>query len=216
MPNTPIKKDQLVDHLAADLRPVHRFSAGAVLALWLGIAWAFVCLVTFATGDLRPGVIEQLRQSPRFLVECVLGLVVGIAVFRNAILLSLPGVMSWKRAAIVTVGLLGVWVGVYVYGLANPALEPSMLGKRPHCFVETFAFSSVPLVLGYWLVSRRTPIARGWTGALIGAAAASLPATIMQIACMYDPKHILQFHLAPVAIVGIAGAIAGWLAFRKP
>lgn len=216
MPNTPMKKDQLVDRLAVDLRPVHRFPTGVVVALWLVISWVFVCLVTFGTGDLRPGVMEQLGQSPRFVAECLFGVLVGVVVFRNASLLSLPGVLTSKRAAIATVGLLVLWVGAYLYGLANPALEPSMLGKRPHCFVETFAFSSVPLVLGYWLLSRRTPIARGWTGALLGAAATSIPATIMQIACMYDPKHILQFHLAPVIIVASAGAIVGWLAFRKP
>lgn len=216
MTNPPVKKNDLIDRLAGDLRPVRRFPTGAVVTLWLLLGWSFVCLVTFATGDLRPGVIGQLQASPRFVLECGLGFVVGIVLYRFAVLLAVPGATSARRAAGISVALLSAWFGVYLYGLVDPALEPSMVGKRPHCFVETFVFSSVPLVVGFWLVVRRLPLARGWTGALVGSAAASIPATIMQIACMYDPKHILQFHLGPVLIVGSVGAAAGWLGFRRP
>lgn len=210
------KKAHLIDSLATDLQPVHRLRVGATVALWLIVAWAFVWVMTLATGDLRPGFVDQLRQSPRYVVECALGFVAGAMLFHVAILLSVPGAISRPRAALLAIGILVVWFGAFAVGLAYPALEPSMLGKRPHCFVETFAFSTVPMLLGVWLIARRLPLARGATGALVGGAAASIPAAIMQIACMYDPTHILQYHLSVVLIVGAAGAFIGWLAFRKP
>ena len=211
-----MKKDDFVDHLAADLTPRRRFSPAAILVIWLTVSWAFVIAVTFATGDLRPGALTQLLHSPRFLLECVLGLAVGVLAFRAGVLLALPGRVSWRRVVPETVALIAVWFGAYAYGLIDPALEPSMVGKRPHCFAETFLFSSLPIALGLWFVARRTPIQRGWTGALVGASAASLPALMMQIACMYDPKHILVFHLVPVVVMGLFGALVGWVALRKP
>ena len=211
-----MKKDELLDRLAADLTPTRRFSPATLVVIWLTVSWAFVVAVTFATGDLRPSALAQLLSSPRFLLECLLGLIVGVLAFRAGVLLALPGRARWRRVVPETVVLIAVWFGAYVYGLIDPALEPSMVGKRPHCLAETFLFSSLPIALGLWLVARRTPIQRGWTGAMVGASAASLPALMMQIACMYDPKHILAFHLLPVLVMGLFGAFLGWVALRKP
>ena len=216
MTDPPENKNDLIERLSADLQPVRRFSVGAIVAMWLAIGWAFVAFVTFSTGDLRPGVVAQLQASPRFLLEYVLGAAVGVVVYRLAVLLAIPGATSTRRAAAIAVAMLSAWFGLHLYGLVDPALEPSMIGKRPHCFVETFVFSSMPIAFGLWLLLRRLPLARGWTGALVGFAAASMPAPIMQIACMCDPRHILQFHLMPVLIVGGFGALSGWLGFKKP
>lgn len=210
-----VDKDRLLDDLTADLRPTSRLSTGAAVALWLIASWAFVVGVTLATGDLRPGWFGQLRDTPRFLFECALGLAAGLLVFRAGVLLSVPGRAAWRRAVPAAIAWIAIWIGAYVYGLYDPALEPSMIGKRPHCFGETFMFSSVPLALGLFLVARRAPLQRAWVGTLVGAASASLPALMMQVACMYDPRHILQFHLLPVVVAGIAGGGLGWLVLRR-
>jgi hypothetical protein len=211
-----MRKDEIVEQLATDLRPVRRLSSGAAIVLWLSLSWAFVIAITLATGDLRPGVFEQLQHSPRFVIECLLGFGVGVFAFRGAVLLALPGRMSWRRAIPAVHAMVALWIAVYVYGLVDPALEPSTLGYRRHCFSETLLFSGPPVALGLFLIARRTPIRRGWVGGLIGASAASLPALIMQIACMYDPKHILLFHLMPVVILGIMAGLLGKLILRKP
>jgi hypothetical protein len=211
-----MRRDDIVEQLAADLRPMRRLSSGAAIVLWLLLSWAFVIAITLATGDLRPGVFEQLQHSPRFVIECLLGFGVGVFAFRTAVLLALPGRASWRRAIPAVHAMFVLWIAAYVYGLVDPALEPSTLGYRPHCFSETLFFSGPPVALGLFVIARRTPIRRGWVGVLIGASAASLPALIMQIACMYDPKHILLFHLMPVVIIGIVGGIVGKIVLRKP
>ena len=209
-------KARIIERLAADLEPTHRLPAGSAVALWLALSWTFVVVVTLATGDLRPGVVAQLTHSPRFVTECLLGFGVGFFAIRSGVLLALPGRTRWKRAVPAALGMVALWVGLYVYGLVDPALEPSMEGKRPHCFLETLVFSSFPLVLGLWLVARRTPIRRGWTGVLVGVSAASLPALMMQIACMYDPEHILLLHLLPVVVMGMLGGVLGRTFVQKP
>lgn len=211
-----MNKKPLLDRLAADLRPTHRFSAGVVVMLWLALSWAFVIGVTLATGDLRPGVFEQLQDTPRFVLECLLGFGIGIFTFRTALLLAIPGRVRPERGVTAVIGLLALWIGVYAYGLVDPALQPSRIGYRAHCFTETFLYSSVPIIVGFWLVARRTAISRAWAGALVGAAATSLPALFMQIACMYEPMHTLKFHLVPVVVMGIVGAILGRALFRAP
>lgn len=210
-----VDKDQLLDDLAADLRPVSRLSTGAAVVLWLVASWAFVVGVTLATGDMRPGWFGQLTQTPRFLFECAIGFAAGLLAFRTGMLLSVPGRVAWRRAVPAALAWLLVWIGAYVYGLVDPALEPSMVGKRPGCFSETFLFASLPLALGLFLVARRAPLRRAWVGALVGAASAALPALMMQVACMYDPKHILQFHLSPVVVMAFVGAGIGWLVLRR-
>jgi uncharacterized membrane protein YdbT with pleckstrin-like domain len=47
------------------------------------------------------------------------------------------------------------------------------------------------------------------TAAAAGAAAAAIPAILMQLACMYDPLHALSYHLTPVLMVAALGALAG-------
>jgi len=44
------------------------------------------------------------------------------------------------------------------------------------------------------------------TGALLGAAAGAIPGLVMQFACMYEPTHILAYHLAPVGLLTLLGA----------
>ena len=87
-----------------------------------------------------------------------------------------------------------------------------MLGKRPHCFAETLLYSAPPVIAGLWLLKRRYVLRGARAGALLGLAAGSLPALMMQIACMYSPEHILAFHIGPALAVAGAGAVLGaWL-----
>jgi len=47
------------------------------------------------------------------------------------------------------------------------------------------------------------------TAMSVGLVAGMLPALYMQLACMYEPLHILAFHILPgLLMVGVAAAIA--------
>jgi hypothetical protein len=70
-------------------------------------------------------------------------------------------------------------------------------------------------VAGIWLIHRNYhPLAPLRSAALIGLAGAMLPALFMQFACMYDPAHILHFHILPIPGVVVLGVIGAWVARR--
>ena len=95
-----------------------------------------------------------------------------------------------------------------------------MFGKRAHCVLEAYLYSTPPLIAGYLLIYKRFSLNAVRAGVFLGISAGMLPALFMQISCMYDPRHILTHHLGPILIV-IIGAILGMLfnkqkKFREP
>ena len=50
---------------------------------------------------------------------------------------------------------------------------------------------------------------------MAGAAAGAIPGLIMQFACMYVPSHILAFHVGPIAVLALLGAVLGPLLLRR-
>ncbi len=57
---------------------------------------------------------------------------------------------------------------------------------------------------------RAVPTRPGYTGACIGAAAGSWAGLAMSLHCsVSEPLHLLVAHIAPVALLGLVGAIAG-------
>jgi hypothetical protein len=204
----------LIRELSRELRPAPRLRAPRHLALvwWLG-AWVFVVAATLAVQPLRPGVLDQLLASPRFAGETLFGLLAGALAIGVAFALGIPG--RPRRWIALALGLLALWASLYVYGLVNPALEPSMLGKRQLCFAEVLLYGVPTLVAGLLLLRRLAPLERSSAGLVVGAAAGAMPGLLMQLACMYVPAHILAFHIAPAVAVALLGALAGPLLLRR-
>ncbi len=205
---------ELIRSLAEDLRPVRALAPGGLATLWLAGSWALVAGVGLASGPLRPGVGAQLASQPRFLLESLLGLLVGIASIRTVARLAVPSTPV-LRAVVPPLLLLIAWAGAYASGLIGPSFEASMLGKRAHCEREILLLAAVPLGAGLWVARRGAPLARSWTGAGAGSAAAALPALFMQFACMYEPAHLVAFHLLPIVVLAGVGALLGPLALRR-
>lgn len=201
---------KLIDELTRDLDPVRRpWLPGLSAAVWLVAAWAAVTAMTLATGSMRPGFANQLMASPRFLFESLLGTCVSAVALYYAFRLAVPEPgRLWHRIA-PGLALAALWVSVLGYGIHDPALEPSMVGKRVHCFVETLIYSVPPLLLAIVMLGRRAVLHRRWTAMLVGLAAAAVPALMMEFACMYDPAHILAMHISPVPVVAAVAAFLG-------
>ena len=195
-----------IDSLAADLSPIRGPGRTAHLLLWwlLG-SWLFVTSLTLATGPFRPGVAEQLLESPRFLLESVGGLAAGVLTIATAIRLGIPATSTvLLRIAPALLMLLG-WVLAYVYGLVSPALEPSMLGKREECYVQVLLYGGPPLALGLFFLRRLAPFARASTGMMLGAAGLVVTTRLLRG---------LLFEVEPLAVVPLltAGLALGALA----
>ena len=206
---------QLIDSLVGDLEPRRPVQWPWLVAVaWLLPAALFVVAVTGLLGPLRPNAFDQLANHPRFLLETLLGVAAIGAAALVAFYSAIPGGINrtWQMAAL---WMMALWLLNYVVGLVNPALEPSMLGKRDHCVFETFIYALPPLVLGLVVLQRRLyPLQPLRSAALVGLVAGMLPALYMQIACMYVPLHILKFHVAPGLAVALVAPLL-MLALRR-
>jgi hypothetical protein len=209
--------DKLIAALSTGLQPVRPPPSVAIMALiWLAASVGFIIGITAWFGPIRATALTQLATEPRFLLETALGAVAiaftALMAFRTAV----PGAAT-RRAVLIGIGLILLWLANYLLGLAYPALEPSMLGKRDHCFVETLLFAAPPACLALLLSRRFYPLRPVYSTSLFCLAAAMLPALYMQIACMYVPAHILQMHILPGLLVTLAGTLCawGWMRIRR-
>lgn len=207
--------DELINELANDLEPVTPVKGIAVRNLsWLAATAAFALLAIHWYGPIRPGAMQQLLEHPRFLLEIVFGsatiIMLSLAAFRTAI----PGALS-SRVTTIALAMLALWLAGYVIGMVSPALEPSMLGKRDHCVVETFLYGLPPALLGMALCARLYPLDPAATAFRIGLAAGLVPALYMQVACMYDPVHAITLHMLPGILVGVGCAGMCWLRVQR-
>lgn len=204
-------RDELIESLSHELEPVSPVPGiNALAALWVLLSTAYVVAMTYLLGPIRPGAISQLIAEPRFLLESLLGVAaiiwISVAAFRAAI----PASLSKSFAMIGTV-LLSLWLTQYVIGLVSPALEASTLGKRGHCYFETMAYSLPPILIGLYLIRRLYPLRFTRTSMTLSLAAGMIPALYMQLACMYEPLHILGFHILPGLAMVLVGAVASAL-----
>lgn len=210
------RNKSLISELSSGLVPVAppRNINGLAVG-WFVLAAVLVIALTSLFGPWRTGAVNQLASEPRFLLESLLGMVsifwVSLAAFRAAV----PGALD-RRFMNAGLVLVGLWLVQYVIGFISPALEPSMLGKRGHCAQEVMIYS-VPLILaGLAVVNRHYPLQPVRAGMLVGLASGMLPALFMQIACMYEPAHIIQYHVFPgLLMVGVGAGIAAWWQARR-
>ena len=198
--------EQLIESLSRDLEPVAPVSSVNRQGLaWLVLSAIFVVTITHLVDPVRPGAFGQLAGEPRFLLETLLGVAaiawVGLLAFRSAV----PGELS-RKFAMAGLALMVMWLVQYVAGLVSPALEPSELGKRPFCYLETMIYAVPPILVAVVLARRLYPLHYTRTAMSLALAAGMIPALYMQIACMYAPAHILQFHILPGLSMVLAGA----------
>jgi len=201
--------EQLIDQMASGLEPVKPVRPGGPWMLWLCLSASLVVLLIHSAGPLRPTAAQQLLSVPRFVLEMALGVASAIALALVAFRAGTPGLLQ-RHMLFVSGALCCLWLANFVLGFAFPVLEPGMLGKRDHCVVETVIYGLPPLLgLLYWQ-RRMYPLSPGGASALAGCAAGILPALYMQVACMYEPGHILAFHVAPILLLGLGSPLLLW------
>jgi hypothetical protein len=199
-------RDELIADLSRDLPPVRRApNINRLATAWFGLGAVFVVSATWLAGPARPGAFAQLLTEPRFLLETLLGAVAvawtSLLAFRGAV----PAALT-RRFALAGFALTLAWLAQYVFGLADPALEPSELGKRGFCSLEVVAYSTPLILIALFLVRRLYPLSFVRTALSVGLAAGLMPALYMQLACMYEPVHILAFHVLPGLLMALAAA----------
>lgn len=200
------RRDTLIENLSRDLVPVAPApNVNRLAMVWFLSSAIYVIALTHLVGPIRPGAFSQLASEPRFLLESLLGAAAIFCVSLLAFRAAVPAVLTRPFAAAGLV-LMALWLAQYVVGLVNPALEPSTLGKRGYCFYETMAYAVAPILVALFLIRRLYPLRFVRIAMSVGLAAGMLPALYMQLACMYEPSHILAFHILPGLMMVLVGA----------
>lgn len=197
----------LVKSLAAQVSPIKPLMNSDLLALlWLLGSIIYCLAIIHLIGPVRSNAYSQLLSEPRFMLEMVAGLIAIVLVSLVAFRHTVPGALSRAAKMIASIAVL-FWLGLSVYGLFYPALEPSTHGYRHYCIFETVIYALPPLLIGGLLARRRLALELGNTGWRLGLAAGMIPAWYMQIACMYSPEHMLKFHFLPAIFVAGLGVL---------
>jgi len=200
------KQDKLISDLSTGLAPVKQLpNVNKLGMVWVLLSAVYVVVVTHIFGPLRPGAFTQLVTEPRFMLETMLGVAAILWISLLAFRSSVPAALS-KQFSVTGIVLLVLWLTQYVIGVFDPALEPSTLGVRHHCYLETMVYALPVILAGLYYVRRFYPLRPVRTAMSIGLVAGMLPALYMQFACMYDPVHILAFHILPGLLMVAAGA----------
>lgn len=209
-------RDELVAQLVGDNQNgVKRYSLGKTIGYWSIAAWVFVIVATLWVQALRPSWLNDLLTSPHFAIETASGLLAILLFSLWIFRLGIPGAKG-QNLLIAGAVAFGVWVASLLVGLQNPALAFTMEGKRDLCKYEVLIYAVPLLLLGLYFFNRAYVLNWPLSAAALGLLSALIPAWIMQIACMYDPAHILEAHLAPTLVVAFVAGIMGWfIQFKK-
>ncbi|MEQ8231255.1 MAG: NrsF family protein [Gammaproteobacteria bacterium] len=209
-------RDRLIRDLVDDLAPVARRTRIALPTLaWCVLGGIFVASCYALIQPFRPGVLAEVVGAPRFAAEIALGLAAAGALTAAALALAVPATGAPRRRLAPALALAGGWLVLQLWALLDPALEPSMIGKRGGCVWETLVVGLPPLAAGLVMARRRWPLHGTSIGVACGLGAGLLAAVLMQLACMYVPAHNLLFHVLPGLALGGLGALAGWLFLRS-
>jgi len=207
-------RQNLIDSLSNNLEEVNTpFSIDLIASLWLIASVTYIIIITQLFGPIRQNALEQLVTQPQFAIEIIAGALAITLMTFVAFRAAVPGALT-RKLSLIGIGAILLWIAGYVVGLFSPVLEPSMFGKREHCFIETVAFSIAPMLGAFFLTRRYYPLKPFYTALSFSLVAGMMPALYMQIACMYSPEHTLRFHILPGLEMACVGILLGFGAKR--
>ncbi|MEM7645378.1 MAG: NrsF family protein [Pseudomonadota bacterium] len=202
--------NEFIAQLSGDLKPVRRLlSPSQRLGIWALFSVVSVLSIMFSVQGFRPGFLEELAK-PKFLLETLFAFAPFLSTSLILLLIAVPGVRVSPLkifAAFVPALIFLGFLGFGIYGA--PSTQPTIAGARASCFHEILYLSWIPIFALVFLIRRALPPRRVFLGGLIGFAGACLPMAIMQVACMYDPMHVLTHHAYPVLIITGIMALMG-------
>lgn len=108
--------------------------------------------------------------------------------------------------------LIGVWITVWHGSYDDPFVRTGL-----RCFALTALTAPWPFAALVLLRRRPDPIHPALTGGGLGAAAGAWSAVMVELWCpLASPDHVALGHVAPLALLVAAGAVAGTRLFRPP
>lgn len=212
-----MRTEELVDHLATDLRPVRRLRPPLVRALgWLAFAAAVIGVAVLIEG-FRHDIGTRIRL-PHDVAQWVFSVVTGVLAAIAAFTVSLPD--RSPRWALLPLPALALWLASLGWGcladIARLGPESLVLGTSWSC-LRFIVGLGLPLTLAMLLSLRHAGPIRPVPVTLLGglAAAALCSAGLSLFHHLDAAAMVLAWHGgAMLVVVLVSGAMGGRLAFR--
>jgi hypothetical protein len=203
----PMKTDQMIDNLAAELAPVRVLRPPPARALlWLGVVGAVSAALILRFTQW--GAILPRLQTPRVALETAATALTAITATIAAFELSIPDRSprwAWLPVPTLLLWLAASGLGCLSNGLGTQGAEGPM-GESPHCFIFITG-ASVPLAIGlFWMLRRARPLNSLPVAATGTLGVAATAAFVLQFFHPFDVTVIdLALHLAAIGLVVLIG-----------
>lgn len=207
-----MKTEDLIEKLSANVSPVNRnYPVFQAYIGWLIFAISFVMFFIWNRSESF-----QYIYFPTYWHELIpVSLSVLISSF-FAIHLSVPGNRIKKNLKLLTTVLFIAWsffIGARFF--IHNFDSAQNLFKYHSCFRDILLMSFPLSVVLIFIVNKRNPFQKKWTGFWIVAASSSASGIGVSFLCPNEaPSHLLSIHAMPVLLLGIIGIILGSLIFR--
>lgn len=205
-----MRTEDLIADLAGRVTPVRPLPPPGKRALaWLLLAAA--CAIAGVTLiGARPDLMVRLTQSD-YLWIAVLTSTASLGAVVVTLMLAIPGAERTPLLRVSTLGVLGLWAVTMTWAVvsAGRGLPIATDPHWPACFARVVAIGVVPAFVLFAMARRALPLRPGLTAAFAVAAAMSLGALAVHIACpLDDAGHAFLGHFVPVlAMVAIGVAV---------
>lgn len=205
----PVERDDFIDALVGDLRPVRAMRARDGLAL-AALAGAATVGLTIALLGLRPDVAAGNFQ-PLFLFANGLLLAVGLGSAFAAVRMGMPRVgqssHGWKWV-VAMAGLLPVAALIMLASRTEAMPAALVTSHEIKCVVMGLLLGLLTAtVLVMWL-RRGAPTSAGRAGLLVGLASGSVGMLAFAFHCPVDSfYHVGLWHALPVVLGGVIGRL---------
>ncbi|WP_349371369.1 DUF1109 domain-containing protein [Salinarimonas sp.] len=209
-----MRTQDLIDTLAADLKPQKPFAAALAPALALGFAVSAALFLTML--GPRPDFVAAL-ESARFLAKPTVALLLAAAALGLAARLARPGAPAsgWGLA------LLAAPVAAILFSAVELSVLPASLwsaawiGQNAVFCLVAIPVLAMPTLAGLIYALRRgAPLRPRLAGAVAGLASAGLAASLYATYCPDDsPLFVATWYTGAALITAGVGALAGkrWL-----
>jgi len=198
---------QLIRELAQDKSSLYRqWPYTYRCSLWFLVNLFFVLLITYGVQGFRQNFVQDLWQAPLLSAELMIGLTLsylsGLYVFKR----SIPG-EKFQQKNFTPILLIFTILGVLILAaFFTPPKSTPYNGARSFCEFEILFYGLTSMVsLFFFNRLGFTQQLNKWERISIAFSVGMVPASVMQLACMFDPTHSLLFHYSPVILLVLLG-----------
>lgn len=209
------KIDPMIEKLVADVAPVRPQSPVRSFLAWAAVTVSATFLLMIFS-SLRPDLMEQMHAR-LFLGEITALFLSIVSLAVSAVWLCFPDLRQKPWVIYLPALPLAVYGGLMIFRATHPEMTHILPEDAHNDMNCAFCITMYSLVPGFWMfrtLRQHATTHPRLAGAISLVTAASIGVLVLKFLEGNDSiGHLIAWHLTPVALIGILGALLGqrWL-----